>query len=790
MDILKNPEELKIGFKKWIYYKQNVMKFAKLEEVVENPCFLSLAKNEKNAENEKDIEALPDIARKVHRLIEKFIEQTLKEVPRGRSVKKYIENFERYKKQKEKFIAENCGDRPVQFDIAWNYVIQNCSEEFQNKLIAFYVNNFGLDDKNIDNAPLVIDKNKIEKSMLKERVVIQISEDKLLLLPKKARIKVFCRHGRSVHDSSKKKVGRLCTKGQVLSGKGEKVARDLSIKMAGALDLVLKTAEEHGIMLKIRNSEITVSTSPNTGQFSSIFLDELSKKIKLDESKLNNPVIDPANNSQNFGLETNLNKEQEKSEIQKATGFDEDQVNKFISNPLRIFLGSNEHKIDYFLQDILAFRKIMEKEKDEISMDFAFTHSSRLNNILVFLSPIKFHEAYQHLNKSREGTDVSIMVAYNPLTKTYSKYDSWVGETTSKEKVVYTIKVIREEINNIGVLAGGGTAPSMNNVLRTVANTIFRHSKKLTCFRGGFKGLVNNQIFPNDRLLQLLGDPGMRIGAGRFEEFLDEKNQKTAIRNLLDKSKVDFLICIGGNGTMKGALALAEKGVNVLGIPATIDGDFLGYTLGLDSAASYNADLINEKFKPDSASMIDYIYCVKVMGRTAGHLPLLTAMQTGAEGCFLYEIGSEEEDIERTAKKIISNLEQGNSHVIICSEHETLADIPEKIERKIKEFIGRSVKIATEEVGRAQRSAPVIITDGLLAQKMGKIAVELILSAPGETRGKALVTLDKKHVYSEELPHAISNLNPLDVALYYEWLNDFGAFRQEDEKNLKKILRN
>jgi len=151
-------------------------------------------------------------------------------------------------------------------------------------------------------------------------VVIQLSENKLLLLPKKAKIKVFCRHGKSVNDSRKKKVGRLCTKGQVLTDKGEKAARYLSGKMASALDLVLKTAEEHGIKLKIRNSQITVSTSPNTGQVSYIFLDELSKKLGLGRNSLNEPETDPANNSQIFGFETNLNKEQEKLEIKKATG--------------------------------------------------------------------------------------------------------------------------------------------------------------------------------------------------------------------------------------------------------------------------------------------------------------------------------------------------------------------------------------------------------------------------------------------------------------------------------------
>lgn len=789
MDISNNPEISKEGLKKWMDYKQNLLEHGCLDEVIEDARFLSLLKNEKKANRKIDMEALPAIVRDVYAFMEKLIKKTPKSAPLGKPLKEYINNYNDYKKLKGKFITEKCSGKPILFDIAWNYIIQSCTEEFQNKLITFYVSNFGLDDKNIDHAPLIIDKDKIEKSMLKERVVIHLSENKLLLFPKKATIKVFCRHGTSVHNSGKKKVGRLCTKGQVLTDKGEKTARNLSVKMVGILDLVLKTANEHGIRFNIKESHVTVSTSPNTGQVAHIFLEELSKKLGIRGSKLGKPITDRANNSQSFGFETNLTKDKEITSIKKITGLSTERLNKFISDPLRIFLGSNEHKIDYFLQDILAFRKKMEAEKDELSMDFAFTHSSRLNNILVFLSSLKFHEAYRHLNKSREGTDVSIMVAYNPLTKTYSKYDSWVGETTSKEKVAYTVKITREAINCIGILAGGGTAPSMNNVLRTIANTTYKNGKKLICFRGGFKGLVNNHVFPNDRLNQLLGDPGMRIGAGRFEEFLDAKNQAAAIQNLMKKRKVDFLICIGGNGTMKGALALAEKGVNVLGIPATIDGDFLGYTLGLDSAASYNADLINEKFKPDSASMIDYVYCVKIMGRSAGHLPLLTAIQTGAEGCFLYEIGSEEEDVERTAKKIICNLEQGNSHVIVCSEHEALNDIPEKIERKIKEFIGRPVKIATEEVGRAQRSAPVIITDNLLAQKMGKIAVESILSNPEKIRGKVLVTLDKKHVSPEELPHAISNLNPLDVALYYEWLNDYGALTKKNEQDFKKILQ-
>ncbi|MEE8432268.1 MAG: 6-phosphofructokinase [Candidatus Desulfatibia sp.] len=780
---------------KWIGYKQAVLSKGNLEEVVLDEDLLSLARQEREADPAADLKLLKEATPKLRSFVYKeLIGKTHFHDPeknKGKPPEEYIGSFEDYKRKKAVFIERECNGRQVIFDMAWNYILQNSDKEFHDRLMAFYTYNFGLNVKEISSSPLIIEEKKLSKEMMKNKIIIHLPEGRMILLPKKARIMVLSRHGESVHNSNKKKVGRRCKKGQVITESGKGKAKELSAKMADALGIVQKTAMAHGISIDMGASRVTVSESPNTRQVAEIFLKTFSQRAGIPSEKLPSIESDPANNSQDFGLETNLPKTMEKEMLQTATGLSADETKKFISNPFRIFLGSGAHKIDYYLEDILSLRKRMETG-DESALNFAFTHSSRLNNILIFLDKRPFHEAYETLSKERESVETSIMIAYNPETRAYTAYDALVGETTirKKQRIEFPVEITREEIKRIGILFSGGVAPGMNNILKSVIITCEKHEVDLAVIRNGLKGLTLDLPLygelPQDHFHHLLGAPGARPGAGRYPEFTNPGAVEKTIYHIR-KRRLDFLICVGGDGTMQAAMTLSEKGVPAVGIQSSIDNDGHGYTIGEESAASHNADKINSFHKPDSGAMIDYVYDVVVMGRDSGHLASDTAILTGPAGLFVPEIVVTQEIIKRVAKKIICGFEIGNSHVIVRSEHHTLEKVPILLKKEMEMLLGHTVKIATEIIGREQRNANVVYTDGQLAQKMGFEAVKVILQNPSGTRGKALASFDKDTVNLEDLPYVIANPNSFDIKMYYEWLEHYGSLTKEDEKNLASL---
>src|SRR5215203_7394631 len=126
------------------------------------------------------------------------------------------------------------------------------------------------------------------------------------------------------------------------------------------------------------------------------------------------------------------------------------------------------------------------------------------------------------------------------------------------------------------VLTSGGDAPGMNAAVRAVARTAFARNWEAVGIEIGYRGLLEGRIHPlgNRSVGGILQRGGTVLGTARSREFATPEGQERAAKRL-SEAEVEGLVVIGGNGSLSGELTLAELGVKVVGIPATIDNDIL-----------------------------------------------------------------------------------------------------------------------------------------------------------------------------------------------------------------------
>ena len=180
----------------------------------------------------------------------------------------------------------------------------------------------------------------------------------------------------------------------------------------------------------------------------------------------------------------------------------------------------------------------------------------------------------------------------------------------------------------IGILTAGGDCPGINAAIRGVGKTaILEYGMEVIGISSGFLGLINEEYVTLDEsvLSGILTLGGTILGTSRDKPFKMEKgevfNYKPGlIKKNYEELGLDCIVCIGGNGTMKTANLLSLEGLNVIGIPKTIDKDLAGtvFTLGFDSALNNVTNVLNDL--RSTAGSHGMTYFVQIMGRRAGHL--------------------------------------------------------------------------------------------------------------------------------------------------------------------------
>lgn len=276
-------------------------------------------------------------------------------------------------------------------------------------------------------------------------------------------------------------------------------------------------------------------------------------------------------------------------------------------------------------------------------------------------------------------------------------------------------------IRRIGVLTSGGDAPGMNAAIRAIVRASLYYSIPVLGIKRGFNGILENDYI--DLKSRYVGNIIQRGGTvlltARSEEFETEEGFEKGIHNL-KKNDVDSLIVIGGDGSMKGAHLLNEKGIRVMGIPATIDNDIYGteQCIGSDTSLNTITDAV-DKLR-DTALSHERIFVVEVMGNTSGFLASESAIAVGAESVIVPEYSW---DIDTIVERILKGYQLGKkSHIIIVSEGAASGrDIADQIIKKA------NMEVRLTILGHVQRGGTPTAIDRSLGTKFGYEAVKMLV---------------------------------------------------------------
>jgi 6-phosphofructokinase 1 len=332
-------------------------------------------------------------------------------------------------------------------------------------------------------------------------------------------------------------------------------------------------------------------------------------------------------------------------------------------------------------------------------------------------------------------------------------------------------------IRCIGISTGGGDAPGLNAVIRAaVKSAILKYNWKVIGIPDGFDGL----IFPErarELTLQsvsgILPRGGTILGTtnrGNPFEYVTTENgvelkrdiSKQVIENA-NKLGIDAVITIGGDGSQTIALELFRKGLNVVGVPKTIDND-LGateITFGFDTALTTATDAVDKIHT--TAESHHRIMVVEVMGRDAGWIALEAGMAGGAHVILIPEIPF---SIAAICDHVMQRETQGKPFTIIVvaegvqleqwKEQRRTGSVANRIGDAVASGTGKEVRVSV--LGHIQRGGSPTAFDRILGTRFGVAAVELI--AQGEF-GK-MVCLRNERIEAVEISQAIHQLKRVD----------------------------
>jgi 6-phosphofructokinase 1 len=291
----------------------------------------------------------------------------------------------------------------------------------------------------------------------------------------------------------------------------------------------------------------------------------------------------------------------------------------------------------------------------------------------------------------------------------------------------------------IGILTAGGDCPGLNAAIRGVGKTaIVTYGMEVYGISDGFTGLITKEYFQLDEshLSGILTLGGTILGTSREKPYKKKSNGSSSIskpeliKEHYDQMGLDCLVCIGGNGTLKTAYLLSQEGLNVIGLPKTIDNDVFGtdVSFGFDSAVNIATEAIDRLHS--TANSHKRIMVIEVMGHNAGWIALYAGIAGGGDLVLLPELGYEEECITRYLKERTARNKPYS--IVVVAE----GILPDRKKRSAAHHISRLISektgLETREtvLGYVQRGGSPSPADRILATRYGAHAADLI--AKGE----------------------------------------------------------
>lgn len=324
----------------------------------------------------------------------------------------------------------------------------------------------------------------------------------------------------------------------------------------------------------------------------------------------------------------------------------------------------------------------------------------------------------------------------------------------------------QKEIRRLGVYTSGGDAPGMNAAIRAVVRIAHQKNLEVVGIQSGYVGMIENEmrpLLPRD-MGNIIQRGGTMLKTGRSLEFQKPDYRKIAADNLA-KSGIDALVCIGGDGSFRGARALwTEHQIPIIGLPGTIDNDIWGTdkTIGFDTAVNTALDAI-DKIR-DTADSHDRLFIVEVMGRNSGFIAAYVGLAGGAEDIFTPEGNT---TVDKAIERIRESMKRGKrSSIVVTTEGQKPGrayDLADAIRKKTN----LDAKVAV--IGHQQRGGSPTANDRILASRMGAAAIDALLKGHCDVmigvEGDRLVMVPLEDAISKE------KKTPLDYVQLANWLS-------------------
>lgn len=274
----------------------------------------------------------------------------------------------------------------------------------------------------------------------------------------------------------------------------------------------------------------------------------------------------------------------------------------------------------------------------------------------------------------------------------------------------------------IGLLTSGEDAPGMNAAIRAVVRTANAAGIRVLGFKRGFEGLLENDKIELEAkfVSETVQKGGTILYASSCPDFMEEEGQRKAAE-ICRQNALDSLIVIGGNGSLIGGYSLIAYGVNVIGIPGTIDLDVActEYTIGFDTAVNTAMEAI-DKIR-DTSTSHERCSIIEVAGKTAGFNALWCGIANGAENILSVECYDGDE--EKIISNIIHKRKIGKSHHLIINSESIGGSV--SMAKRIE--FATSMETRATILGFLQRGGSPSCKDRVYASAMGAKSVEVLL---------------------------------------------------------------
>lgn len=331
----------------------------------------------------------------------------------------------------------------------------------------------------------------------------------------------------------------------------------------------------------------------------------------------------------------------------------------------------------------------------------------------------------------------------------------------------------------IGVLTGGGDCPGLNAVIRGIVRKALMLNHEVIGFKNGWKGPIEGDYINLDlkAVSGILHRGGTILGTSRTNPYKNIQNVDKLKKNLKTLN-VDALAAIGGEDTLGVANRLSQEGLNIVGVPKTIDNDLscTDYTFGFDTAVNIAMDCIDRLHS--TAESHNRIIVVEVMGRHAGWIATFAGIAGGADVILIPEIPI---DIEEVCQSIEKRHSRGKTFsIVVVAEgaqfkagneitqdktlddfgHIKLGGIGDRLGKEIEKRTGYETRVSV--LGHIQRGGSPTAFDRMLGTRFGVKAAELIENK----QFGHMVSLEGTKIVAVPLARAVEKLKTVNMNLF------------------------